>query len=69
MNCDFPHQELVDALRENTAAVTKLNELLAPELKRSAVVREAELRTQRLRSEIRETVAKHRAEARGGGGP
>ena len=66
MNCDFPHQELVDALRANTEAVTKLNELLAPELKRSAVVREAELRTQRLRAEIRETLAKHRKQE---GGP
>ena len=66
MNCDFPHQELVDALRENTAAVTKLNELLAPELRKSAAVRNAELQTQRLRSEIRETLAKHRKQE---GGP
>ena len=56
------HSSLIEALRENTEQVRRLNELLAPELKRSAVLRESRDRQAETRAGIRRDLARIRAE-------
>ena len=62
MSNDVPWQQLIEAIRENTEQVRKLNELLAPELKKTEVLRESKMRTERLRDSIRRDRARIRAE-------
>ena len=62
MSNDVPWQQLIEALWENTEQVRKLNELLAPELKRSEILRESRERQESLRDCISSDLARIRAE-------
>ena len=53
---------LIEALRENTEQVRRLNELLAPELKKTEVLRESRDRQAETREGIRRDLARIRAE-------
>lgn len=50
--------ELIEAIRENTREVRKLNELLAPELRKSAAVRNAKRRDEELEAALKHSLAR-----------
>jgi len=62
MSNDVPWQQLIEALWENTEQVRKLNELLAPELKRSEILRDSRERQEILKDCIHRDMARIRAE-------